>query len=72
MQFNLSHWLKKGKLVSKQLVYYITNTKSLFHRSVYLFKENLSQNSPFTSKSNYHNFLKTSFQVDGWGGRGEI
>ena len=43
-QFGLSHQLKKGRLVSKQLVYYTTNTKSLFHRGLCLSGKNLDQN----------------------------
>ncbi len=59
-------------MVSKQLVHYTINTKILFHKGVYLSRENLGQNPPFVSKSNCHNPLETSTQVGSWGGKGEI
>lgn len=54
-QFDLSFWLKMKRLVSKRLVHYTTYTKNLFHRGICIFWENLDQNPPFASKSNYYN-----------------
>ena len=65
-QFDFSHWLKKGRLVSKRLIYYIINIKSPFHRGLCLSEKNLGQNFPSASKSNYYNSLETSTQVDSW------
>lgn len=67
IQFDMSHQLKKKRLVSKHLVHYITNTKNLLHRGICSSRKNM-QNSPFISKSNYHNLLQISTQVGGWEG----
>ena len=69
VHFGLCHWLKKKKLISKRLVYYATNTKSLFYRGVCLFGKNLGQNPFSMSKSNGYNLLKTSIQIGGWGAK---
>lgn len=63
---------QKKRLVSKQLIHYITNIKSLFLRGICLFREILGQNFPSISKSNYHNLSKKSIQLGGWESRGEI
>lgn len=59
--FKLS--VQNGKLVIKQLMYYITNTKNLFYRRVCSPKENINQNSPFALNSDCHNFSETSIQA---------
>lgn len=50
----------------------MTNTKNLFHKSVYLFWWNIGQNSPSTSKSDCHNFLEMGIQLDGWENKEKI
>lgn len=72
LEFDLSHQLKKKKLVSKQLVYYISNANSLFHRGVYLSKKNMGQNSSFLSKSICHNPLGTNTQAGDQDSRAEF
>ena len=62
-QFGLNYCLKREKLVSKRLVYYITNIKSLFYKGICSSGENLDQNSSLTSKLNCHNLLETSTQA---------
>ena len=59
---------QKERWISKWLVHYITNTKSLFYRSICLSWENLGQNSPFASTSNCFNPQEMGCQEGGWGG----
>ena len=54
-QFDLKHYLKRGKQISKRLVRYIINIKSLFHRGLCLLWANVGQNPPSASKSDYYN-----------------
>lgn len=62
-------FLAQKEETSKQwLVYYITNIKNLFHKSVYLFWKNLGQNSFSMSKSDCYNSQKISYQPGSWRG----
>ena len=63
MQFALSFWLQKKKLVNKQLMHNIINTKSLYYKSICLFLENLGLKPPSTSILDYLNSQKTSCQA---------
>lgn len=72
MQFGFSHGLKKQRLVNKQVVYYINNTKSLFLKGIYLSEENMGQNTSSVSKSDFYNFSKTRTKVDDLEDIGEI
>lgn len=53
-------------------MHYIINIKSLLHKCVYLFEENISQNPLSALKSDDQNFLETNTQAGGWGSWGKI
>lgn len=63
---------QKRRLVSKRLIHYTIDTKSLFYRGIYLSRENLGQNLLSILILNCHNFSDNSTQTENWRDKGEI
>lgn len=62
MQFGLSHWRKKWRLVGEKLMHYIINTKSLPYGDIFSSWKNIGQNSPSASKLDCENLFEMSTQ----------
>lgn len=50
---------QKKRLLSKQVMHYIINNKNLFHKNICLSSENLCQESPSASISDFFNLRET-------------